>query len=373
MSGVEEQQADHEPSGSEPAIPIAREAASTAMRLYSYHTHRQSMYALAAFLGIEFNISSPGLPRGAIPPATTIIFELHDLRLGDDNYTQLGHSQLDGTETGSQQQLVSIIPRDTASPTGRAHAAGPAAASSSSSVSAADTDPAGHPTDPPAFEDHFVVRAFVWHPCANPDTSDSYPSRLLPCPPAAARMGRVCPDSAGRGCTLRQLHAAIEKRVARTGSWAQLCDAVGAPDIRLAELRAHRDSHSSAAPHISAVPAHSRRLHSAGSDAAPIPAPHANALTPALGIAVRRSDLLELLVILLGSMFLVAFLFFAYWLAEECVNVRRGDRCSCCLGWRRPAIAAASEPPVPPALDPLPAVALLPVQPPLNAVHDNVA
>ena len=47
------------------------------LRFIAYHGHREMMYALAAFFDIRFNISYPALPLGAIPPATSIFFELH--------------------------------------------------------------------------------------------------------------------------------------------------------------------------------------------------------------------------------------------------------------------------------------------------------
>ena len=47
------------------------------LRFIAYHGHREMMYALAAFFDIRFNITYPALPLGAIPPATSIFFELH--------------------------------------------------------------------------------------------------------------------------------------------------------------------------------------------------------------------------------------------------------------------------------------------------------
>jgi hypothetical protein len=43
----------------------------------AYHGHRESLYALAKFFGIDFNIVWPGLPRRAIPAGTTIFWELY--------------------------------------------------------------------------------------------------------------------------------------------------------------------------------------------------------------------------------------------------------------------------------------------------------
>ena len=47
------------------------------LRFIAYHGHREMMYAAAAFFDIRFNITYPALPLGAIPPATSIFFELH--------------------------------------------------------------------------------------------------------------------------------------------------------------------------------------------------------------------------------------------------------------------------------------------------------
>jgi len=51
--------------------------ADFALKMYAYHGHREMIYALAALLGIDFDIEFPALPKGAIPPATTLFFELH--------------------------------------------------------------------------------------------------------------------------------------------------------------------------------------------------------------------------------------------------------------------------------------------------------
>ena len=50
-----------------------------ALKMFLYHGHREMTYALAAMLGIHFDIKFPALPKGGIPPATTLFFELHYL------------------------------------------------------------------------------------------------------------------------------------------------------------------------------------------------------------------------------------------------------------------------------------------------------
>ena len=47
------------------------------LKFIAYHGHREMMYALAAFFDIRYNITYPALPLGAIPPATSLFFELH--------------------------------------------------------------------------------------------------------------------------------------------------------------------------------------------------------------------------------------------------------------------------------------------------------
>jgi len=47
------------------------------LRFIAYHGHREMMYAAAAFFDMRFNITYPALPLGAIPPATSVFFELH--------------------------------------------------------------------------------------------------------------------------------------------------------------------------------------------------------------------------------------------------------------------------------------------------------
>lgn len=65
--------------------PPSEAVAPFALKMYAYHGHREMIYALAAFLGFEFDIEFPALPKGAIPPATTIFFELHYNGPRDEN------------------------------------------------------------------------------------------------------------------------------------------------------------------------------------------------------------------------------------------------------------------------------------------------
>lgn len=56
-----------------------------ALKMYLYHGHREMTYALGALLGLDFDIDFPALPKGAIPPATTLFFELHYVGQRDAN------------------------------------------------------------------------------------------------------------------------------------------------------------------------------------------------------------------------------------------------------------------------------------------------
>jgi len=55
--------ADSDDDGNDDDGLVLPSGLSPSMRLYSYHTHRQSLYELAAFLAVEFSISSPTLPQ----------------------------------------------------------------------------------------------------------------------------------------------------------------------------------------------------------------------------------------------------------------------------------------------------------------------
>lgn len=57
------------------------------LKFYAYHGHREMLYAVGKFFEIDFNIKFPALPKGAIPPGTSIFFELHDMTdLNKPNY-----------------------------------------------------------------------------------------------------------------------------------------------------------------------------------------------------------------------------------------------------------------------------------------------
>ena len=60
-----------------PSSPSSSPSSPAPLRFLAYHGHREMMYALAAFFDIRYNITYPALPLGAIPPATSLFFELH--------------------------------------------------------------------------------------------------------------------------------------------------------------------------------------------------------------------------------------------------------------------------------------------------------
>jgi hypothetical protein len=61
-----------------------RAAAPSGPKMYAYHGHREMLYALSFFYNVSYNLPGPGTPlipefsNGAIPPTTTLLFELHE-------------------------------------------------------------------------------------------------------------------------------------------------------------------------------------------------------------------------------------------------------------------------------------------------------
>lgn len=69
-------------------------------KMLAFHGHREILYAMAKFQGMDFNISWPGLPTRAIPAATTMFWELHTVE-GDAGD---GHSNENtGNDPGGNQ------------------------------------------------------------------------------------------------------------------------------------------------------------------------------------------------------------------------------------------------------------------------------
>ena len=97
------------------------------LKMYAYHGHREMMYALGAFLGIDYDIKFSGLPKGAIPPATTLFFELHYIGERDANGSIPNAYEANGMQN---PYLHRMVPKDQLPP---AHHFGEAPASARTS------------------------------------------------------------------------------------------------------------------------------------------------------------------------------------------------------------------------------------------------
>jgi len=194
--------------------PVVRAAlsphkTSPSLKFYAYHGHREMMYALGAFLGIEFDIDFPGLPKGAIPPATTLIFELHYIgnrtqsggipdafqTIGRPNpYVQrlVPRSQLPPPQPGFGEGLPVEMEGQQTTPSSQAPSTQPLPPTSEnplntdvpSSAGSLDNDPLVRIPDtslPPPPSDGYVVRAFLWHPCPEDEEEeeDSEKARIM--------------------------------------------------------------------------------------------------------------------------------------------------------------------------------------------------
>ena len=56
---------------------LQEKASKKPHKFSAYHGHRESLYAIGKFLGIDFSIHWPGLPTRSIPAASALIWELH--------------------------------------------------------------------------------------------------------------------------------------------------------------------------------------------------------------------------------------------------------------------------------------------------------
>ena len=77
------------------------------LRFIAYHGHREMMYALAAFFDIRYNITYPALPLGAIPPATTLFFELHHVK--DAKHGRTAHRKSGSKGTDSDEYVIKAV------------------------------------------------------------------------------------------------------------------------------------------------------------------------------------------------------------------------------------------------------------------------
>lgn len=161
-------------------------SAQDGLKMFGYHGHRELLYALAAFYDVKYNFNGLGFTPGGIPSATTLFFELHRIR-------------------------------------------------------SASWNPQGSPGDPP-LAPGLYVRLVVYSPCDAVTRVDSGPLDGEVCPGQAYRFG-FWPKS--DYCPLSEFEKHVQKRVALTGSWRQLCSAP-APRVATASTSA-----SQAAPYAS--------------------------------------------------------------------------------------------------------------------------
>jgi hypothetical protein len=159
-----------------------------AKKMIAYHGHREMLYAIAAFFDIRYNISFPELPVGAIPPATTLFFELY----ADHSYSNI------------------------------------------------DEHPAKHDSVAEKHEEKIAntsfVRAMLWTPCGtevlgdvsngnhpNPEADASHSERIqeVACKPRRIRM-HACSHI---DCPFEEFKHIIKKQIKSTGPWEELCTA----------------------------------------------------------------------------------------------------------------------------------------------------
>ena len=108
-------------------------AAVRPLKFIAYHGHREMMYALAAYFDIRYNITYPALPLGAIPPATSLFFELHHEK--DSGSSSSGrHSGKRSKKRSSQQEEEEEDGEDSA----------------------------------------YVIKAVLWSPCDSEEVTDSH-------------------------------------------------------------------------------------------------------------------------------------------------------------------------------------------------------
>lgn len=73
-------------------VRIFREAAEgsgAVKKMNAYHGHREMLYAIGEFFGLNYEIVSLGVPKGAVPPAATLFFELHRRSPSESPYVQV--------------------------------------------------------------------------------------------------------------------------------------------------------------------------------------------------------------------------------------------------------------------------------------------
>jgi len=78
-----------------------------ALKMWAFHGHREMSYALGLFFGIDFTfLSRRGIPKTAIPAATSVFFELHNVTNNFHVETWVWAPCLKDAETGDEYHML---------------------------------------------------------------------------------------------------------------------------------------------------------------------------------------------------------------------------------------------------------------------------
>jgi len=177
-----------------------RAAVNGGVKFYAYHGHREMLYSFASFIGLEFNIPFPGLPVGAIPPATTLFIELHQQDTVDQTISLKDAAQ--DIEAVLTQQGFKIQ----------------AAKGIAGNIVNEETQK--HQTN-------LFIRTLLWTPCyQNSSVADGAYilgdlSDGAHCPPVPVKLAG-CGDVVD--CPFDQYVSIITNQISKTGDWATLCE-----------------------------------------------------------------------------------------------------------------------------------------------------
>ena len=169
------------------------------------------MYALAAFFDIQYNITYPALPLGAIPPATSVFFELHSGgKHGDEHGEYVVKAVLwtpcdDEAHTNAEAPLMTIErSNDTQANNISTHYN----ASHHYPTEPTDSHHSTAHTDGPSPHSH-----------TTPVSIPSAWSSSLQCGGRSVAIGR-CHKGV---CSFDEFRGLIHAQINRTGSWHTLC------------------------------------------------------------------------------------------------------------------------------------------------------
>ena len=166
------------------------------LRFIAYHGHREMIYAAAAFFGLRFNISYPALPLGAIPPATSVFFELHRAQSGEYEVRAVLWTPCDDEAHAQALAPLMDVERRGSNDTRRV-----------------DSRIANYSD---AYYNHSAE-----HPHATARADPSEWAGEVQCGARALPIG-ACE---GGVCSFDEFHALVHARINATGSWHTLCHA----------------------------------------------------------------------------------------------------------------------------------------------------